>query len=110
MPDSPAIVWLALSVVLLGGLAEQLLRGHPPGLALVSSLLWIGVVLAVSSHRGQLDRRLAAALGLLSIAIEALLILATWLPAAEWPVAIWSGIAVMRLLIQASEAAAEASR
>lgn len=110
MPDSAGFVWLTISMMLLGGLTEQLVRGHSLGMALVSTLFWLGVVLTVSSHRGHLDRRIAAALALLSIAIEGLLILATWLPAAEWPVAIWSGIAVMRLLIQVNEASAEAGR
>lgn len=110
MPDSPAFVALVLGVMVLGGLTEQLVRGHSPGLALVSTLLWLGVVLAVSSHRGQPNRRLLAALALLSIGIETLLILATWLPAGEWPVAIWSGLAVLRLLLQAYGTGAEASR
>ncbi|MBP9826400.1 MAG: hypothetical protein KBF21_19385 [Thermoanaerobaculia bacterium] len=110
MPDSAAFVWLALSVMFLGGLTEQLVRGHSLTQALVSTLLWLGVVLAVSSHRGPLDRRLVAALALLSIGIEALLILTVWLPAAEWPVAIWSGIAALRLLMEANGTGAEARR
>ncbi|MEF8704271.1 MAG: hypothetical protein V5B32_13730 [Candidatus Accumulibacter sp. UW26] len=110
MPDSAAFVWLVLSVVFVGGLTEQLVRGHSLTSALVSTVLWLGVVLAVSSHRGSLNRRLVAALALLSIGIEALLILTPWLPAAEWPVAIWSGLAVLRLLLQVNGTGAEAGR
>lgn len=110
MPDSGAFVALVLGVMVLGGLGEQLVRGHSPGPAFVSTLLWLAAVLAVSSHSGQLNRRLVAALALLSIGIEALLILTAWLPAAEWPVAIWSGLAVLRLLLQANGTGAEASR
>ena len=110
MPDSAAFVWLVLSVVFVGGLTEQLVRGQSLTSALVSTLLWLGVVLAVSSQRGSLNRRLVAALALLSIGIDALLILTAWLPAAEWPVAIWSGLAVLRLLLQANGTGAEARR
>ncbi len=110
MPDSGAFVALVLGVMVLGGLGEQMVRGHSPGPAFISTLLWLAVVLAVSSHSGQLNRRLVAALALLSVGIEALLILTAWLPAAEWPVAIWSGLAVLRLLLQANETGAEASR
>lgn len=110
MPDSGAFVALVLGVMVLGGLGEQMVRGHSPGPAFVSTLLWLAVVLAVSSHSGQLNRRLVAALALLSVGIEALLILTAWLPAAEWPVAIWSGLAVLRLLLQANGTGAEASR
>ena len=110
MPDSAAFVALVLSVMVLGGLSEQLVRGHSLTSALVSTLLWLGVVLAVSSQRGSLNRRLVAALALLSIGIDALLILTAWLPAAEWPVAIWSGLAVLRLLLQANGTGAEARR
>mgnify|MGYP000894929200 CR=1 FL=1 len=110
MPDSGAFVALVLGVMVLGGLGEQMVRGHSPGPAFVSTLLWLAAVLAVSSHSGQLNRRLVAALALLSVGIEALLILTAWLPAAEWPVAIWSGLAVLRLLLQANGTGAEASR
>ena len=110
MPDSAAFVWLVLSVVFVGGLTEQLVRGHSLTSALVSTLLWLGVVLAVSSQRGSLNRRLVAALAMLSIGIDARLILTAWLPAAEWPVAIWSGLAVLRLLLQANGTGAEARR
>lgn len=110
MPDSAGFVWLVLSVVFVGGLTEQLVRGQSLTSALVSTLLWLGVVLAVSSQRGSLNRRLVAALALLSIGIDALLILTAWLPAAEWPVAIWSGLAVLRLLLQANGTGAEARR
>ncbi len=110
MPDSGAFVALVLGVMVLGGLGEQMVRGHSPGPAFVSTLLWFAVVLAVSSHSGQLNRRLVAALALLSVGIEALLILTASLPAAEWPVAIWSGLAVLRLLLQAGGTGAEASR
>jgi len=110
MPDSGAFVALVLSVMVLGGLTEQLVRGHSLTSALVSTLLWLGVVLSVSRHRGAFDRRIVAALALLSIGIEALLILTAWLPAAEWPVAIWSGLAVLRLLLQANGTGAEARR
>lgn len=52
MPDSAGFVWLVLSVVFVGGLTEQLVRGQSLTSALVSTLLWLGVVLAVSSQRG----------------------------------------------------------
>ncbi len=102
MPDSIGFVWIAMMVTTIGGMTEQLVRGRPLGLALISTLVWIGFIITMSINDRVLNRRLAAALALLSIAIQGLLILSTWIPACEWPIAIWSGIAVMHLLSQAN--------
>ncbi|TWO82175.1 hypothetical protein CBW56_01665 [Denitratisoma oestradiolicum] len=102
MPDSMGFVGVAMSGTLLGGLAEQLVRGRSWSLAMVTTLVWLGLILAVSRKDGQINRRLAAALGILSMGIQALLVLSIWIPGIEWPVAIWSGVAVMHLLSKAS--------
>jgi len=110
MPDSAAFVWLAMGATLLGGLTEQLVRGRSLDVAVLSALVWLGFILAVSRHGGIFNRRFAGALALLSIGIEGLLVLTIWIPAAEWPVAIWAGVAVMHLLFQANDAGAAAGR
>jgi hypothetical protein len=110
MPDSSGFAWIAMSATLVGGLTEQLVRGRTWGLAIVSTLVWLGFILAMSRKDGGFNRRLAAALALLSIAIQVLLILSTWIPVVEWPVAIWSGVAVMHLLSQANNSGAGAWR
>jgi hypothetical protein len=102
MPDSMGFVGIAMAGTLLGGLAEQLVRGRPWVLAIVTTLVWLGLILAVSRNDGRLNRRLAGALGVLSMGIQALLVLAIWIPGVEWPVAIWSGVAVMHLLSKAN--------
>lgn len=102
MPDSIWFVWIAMIVASVGGMSEQLVRGRSLGLAMISTLVWIGFIVTMSMKGRVLNRRLAAALALLSIAIQGLLILSTWIPACEWPIAIWSGIAVMHLLSQAN--------
>jgi hypothetical protein len=108
MPDSMGFVWVAMSGTLFGGLAEQLARGRPWVLAMVTTLVWLGLILAVSRKDGQINRRLAAALGILSMGIQALLVLSIWIPGIEWPVAIWSGVAVMHLLSKANDGGAGA--
>ena len=110
MPDSAAFVWLAMGATLLGGLTEQLVRGRSLDVAVLSAVVWLGFILAVSRHGRIFNRRFAGALALLSIGIEGLLVLTIWIPAAEWPVAIWAGIAVMHLLFQANDAGAAAGR
>lgn len=110
MPDSSGFAWIAMSATLVGGLTEQLVRGRSLGLAIVSTVVWLGFILAMSRKGGDFNRRLAAALALLSIAIQVLLILSTWIPVVEWPVAIWSGVAVMHLLSQANNSGAGAWR
>lgn len=102
MPDSMGFVGVAMIAVSAGGMTEQLVRGRPLGLAIISTIAWIGFIITMSIKGSVLNRRLAAALALLSIAIQGLLILSTWIPASEWPIAIWSGIAVMHLLSQAN--------
>lgn len=102
MPDSMGFAGTAMAGTLLGGLTEQLVRGRPWTLAMVTTLVWLGLILAVSRKDGRLNRRLAGALGVLSMGIQALLVLSIWIPGVEWPVAIWSGVAVMHLLSKAS--------
>jgi hypothetical protein len=110
MPDSRSFLGIVLFLVFLGGMAEQFARGHALLNAVVVTVSWLVILLWSSRQAGKINRRLAFALGLLSIMIQAGLILSTWMPAAEWPVAIWSGIAVMHLLSQASQDGAGAWR
>lgn len=110
MPDSTAFLRIVLSLVVLGGMAEQTVRGHSLLIAIVVTVSWLAILLWSSSKEGRINRRLASALGLLSIVIQSGLILTIWLPATEWPVAIWSGIAVMHLLSQADQDGAGAWR
>lgn len=110
MPDSSSFLAVVMVLVLLGGLAEQISRGHSLLMAVVVTVAWLAILLWSASTGGRTNRRLASALGVLSMAIQAGLILSTWVPAFEWPVAIWSGIAVMHLLTQASQDGAGAWR
>jgi len=110
MPDSSSFLTMVMVLVLLGGLAEQIARGHSLLMAVVVTVSWLAILLWSASTGGRTNRRLASALGVLSLAIQAGLILSTWVPAFEWPVAIWSGIAVMHLLTQASQDSAGAWR
>ena len=102
MPDSSGLVWLVLGTSLFGGFAEQMVRGRTLASAIATTLAWLCFIILVSRINCVFNRRLATALGLLSVGIQMLLILSTWIPAAEWPVAIWSGIAVMHVLTQAN--------
>lgn len=103
MPDSTGFLWIAMPGMFMGGMAEQFVRGRPLGLAIFTTLVWLGLVLAISRKNGRLNRRLAAALGILSMGIQALLVLSILIPGIEWPVAIWSGVAVMHLLSEAND-------
>jgi hypothetical protein len=100
MPDSRAFLGVLLLFVLFGGLGEQWVRGHPLSVAVGVSLAWIALLIWVASPAGRLNHRLASALALLSIVIQCGLIIASWIPLLEWPVAIWSGIALMHLMSQ----------
>lgn len=100
MPDSKAFLGVLLFFVLFGGLGEQWVRGHPLSVAIGVSFAWIVFLVWVASPGGRLNHRLASALALLSIVIQWGLIIASWLPLLEWPVAIWSGIALMHLMSQ----------
>jgi hypothetical protein len=110
MPDSSSFLVVVLVLVFLGGLAEQISRGHSLLVAVVVTVSWLAILLWSTSTGGRTNRRLASALGVLSMAIQVGLILSTWVPVFEWPVAIWSGIAVMHLLTQASQDGAGAWR
>ena len=102
MPDSTGFVWLAMGASFLGGMTEQLVRSRTWGLALVTTLAWLGFILLAANRSDVFNRRLASALGLLSIGIQTLLVLSTWISGAEWPIAIWSSLAVMHLLSKAN--------
>ncbi len=102
MPDSTGFVWVAMGIAFLGGMTEQLVRGRTWGLALVTTVAWLGFVLLAANRSDVFNRRLASALGLLTMGIQVLLILSIWIPGAEWLVAIWSGLAVMHLLFNAN--------
>lgn len=102
MPDSTGFVWVAMGVAFLGGMTEQLVRGRTWGLALITTVAWLGFVLLAANRSDVFNRRLASALGLLTMGIQVLLILSIWIPGAEWLVAIWSGLAVMHLLSNAN--------
>lgn len=110
MPDSRSFLGIVLILVFLGGMAEQFSRGHELLTAAVVTVSWLVILLWSSRQADAINRRLAFALGLLSIMIQAGLILSTWMPVTEWPVAIWSGIAVMHLISQASQDGAGAWR
>ncbi len=102
MPDSTGFVWFAMGASFFGGMAEQLVRGRPFVMALVTTGVWLGLVFFASRREGGFDRRLASALGLLTIAIQFLLVLSILIPGSDWLVAIWSGLAVMHLLSAAN--------
>lgn len=102
MPDSSGFVWVVMGVSFLGGMTEQLVRGRTLGLALITTFAWLGFILLAANRNDFFNRRLASALGLLSIGIQALLVISIWVPGAEWLVAIWSGLAVMHLLSNAN--------
>jgi uncharacterized membrane protein len=91
-----------MGVAFLGGMTEQLVRGRTWDLALVTTFAWLGFVLLAANRNEVFNRRLASALGLLTMGIQALLILSIWIPGTEWVIAIWSGLAVMHLLFKAN--------
>lgn len=88
MPDSRSFLGIVLILVFLGGMAEQFSRGHELLTAAIVTVSWLVILLWSSRQAGAINRRLAFALGLLSIMIQAGLILSTWMPVTEWPVAI----------------------
>ena len=102
MPDSTGFLWVAMGVAFLGGMTEQLVRGRTWGFALVTTVAWLGFVLLAANRNEVFNRRLASALGLLTMGTQVLLILSIWIPGAEWLVAIWSSLAVMHLLSNAN--------
>ncbi|MFZ2525325.1 MAG: hypothetical protein WAW87_08420 [Candidatus Ferrigenium altingense] len=110
MPDSTGFVWVAMGVAFLGGMTEQLVRGRTWGFALVTTVAWLGFVLLAANRNEVFNRRLASAMGLLTMGIQVLLILSIWIPGTEWLVAIWSGLAVMHLLSNANNDRARAWR
>jgi hypothetical protein len=110
MPDATSFMGVVLGLVFVGGMAEQFARGRSLMIALGVTVAWLAVLLWASAKEGRINRRLASALGILSLVIQGGLVLASWLPAVEWPIAIWAGIAIMHLLSQASQDGAGAWR
>ncbi len=100
MPEAKGFVSVLLFLVFCGGVAEQLVRHRSIPVAIGVTVAWMAIIIWVAIEDGRLNRRLAAALALLSAVIQTGLILASWLPPLEWPVAIWSGIALMHLISQ----------
>ena len=100
MPDASGFLGALLLLVLVGGVAEQWVRSRSIAVAIGITLAWMVILLWMASPGGRINRRLAAALALLSIVIQFGLILASWVPVMEWPVAIWSGVALMHLISQ----------
>jgi hypothetical protein len=110
MPDAKGFLGVLLCLVLMGGLAEQWVRGHALSVGVGVSCVWLAFLLWVASPGGRINRRLASALALLTIVIQSGLIVASWLPLLEWPVAIWSGLALMCLLSEGIRDGAETRR
>ena len=106
MPESKGFLGVLLILVFIGGIGEQWVRSRPISVAVGVSLVWIAFLIWVASPGGRINHRLAAAVALLSIVIQWGLIAASWLPLLEWPVAIWSGIALMHLMTQGSRGSA----
>ena len=100
MPDDKGFLGALLLLVLVGGVAEQWVRSRSITVAFGVTLTWMAILLWMASPGGRINRRLAAALALLSIVIQFGLIIASWVPLMEWPVAIWSGVALMHLISQ----------
>ena len=100
MPDDKGFLGALLLLVLVGGVAEQWVRSRSITVAIGVTLTWMAILLWMASPGGRINLRLAAALALLSIVIQFGLIIASWVPMMEWPVAIWSGIALMHLISQ----------
>lgn len=98
MPDDKGFLGSLMLWVLIGGVAEQWVRNRSLPVAVGVTLTWMGILLWMASSDGRINRRLASALALLSIVIQFGLIIASWVPLMEWPVAIWSGIALMHLI------------
>ena len=100
MPESKGFLGILLLLVLIGGVAEQWVRNRSILVAIGVTLAWMAILFWMASPGGRINRRLAAALALLSIVIQFGLIIASWVPVMEWPVAIWSGVALMHLISQ----------
>lgn len=101
MPTSGSFLLFVMALAFLGGMAEQLVRGRSLEVALGVTVAWMAIIALASKVDGKLNTRLASAFCLLSVLIQTLLVMATWVPVVEWPVALWSGIAVMHLLSSA---------
>jgi len=102
MPASGSFLLFVMALTFLGGMAEQLVRGRSLEIALGVTVAWMAIIALASKVDGKLNTRLASALCLLSVLIQMMLVMAIWVPVVEWPVALWSGIAVMHLLSSAS--------
>ena len=70
MPDSRSFLGIVLILVFLGGMAEQFARGHALLTAVVVTVSWLVILLWSSRQAGTINRRLAFALGLLSIMVQ----------------------------------------
>ncbi len=101
LPSAPSFSKVLLLLVVLGGVAEQAVRGHSWLFCFVTTFVWILTLVMFSRTRGRTEYRLLSSLCLLSLFIQGALILgslSTWF---EWPIAIWSGIAMTQLMSQA---------
>jgi hypothetical protein len=101
MPTSGSFLLFVMALTFIGGMAEQLARGRSLEVALGVTVAWMAIIALTSKVDGKLNTRLASALCLLSVLIQMLLVMATWIPVVEWPVALWSGVAIMHLLSSA---------
>lgn len=101
MPTSGSFLLFVMALTFLGGMTEQLVRGRSLEVALGVTVAWMAIIALASKVEGKLNTRFASALCLLSVLIQMLLVMATWVPVVEWPVALWAGIAVMHLLSSA---------
>jgi hypothetical protein len=110
MPEATSFMGVVLGSVFVGGMTEQIARGRSLTIAVGVTVAWLAILLWVSSEKRRINNRLASALGILSITIQVGLVVASWLPVVEWPIAIWAGIAIMHLLSKASQDGAGAWR
>ena len=110
MPDAASFMGVVLGSCFVGGMTEQLARGRSLTIAVWVTVAWLAILLWASSEKGRINKRLASALGILSITIQVGLVVASWLPVVEWPIALWAGFAIMHLLSKASQDGAGAWR
>lgn len=98
MPESTGLLILLMALSVMGGIAEQMARNHGLTMALSMPVLWMFFVVTYSWNDGTLDKRMASALFLVSLPIDAAMALTGFLPSLEWPVAVWGGIAMIALV------------
>lgn len=103
MPES-RIILIALALLsVLGALAEQASRGNGIIYSLVVPAVWVTFVWIHARQDSTPNSRLASALFLISLPVEAAIVLTQWIPGMEWPIAVWGALAMATVSVRSRE-------